>query len=171
MIGYPGPTRETPSIILAISARYSNKTRWLPLTWHSALSCPKRVLPSLFVKWFWSHVDAIRPTDGGRIWVDSNLSKKGRIAKWLKNTLPLSRGEVDITHSAIVEEQAQAIVSNDRDTGDSRQMRHTSMLWQRCNWQERLRPTGALPVDQYLVPMQGKPLPNEPQRLRLEDPR
>jgi hypothetical protein len=100
----------------------------------------------LLIEPFRSQVHPIRPNDSPCFVVDSDLSEISRVTEGFKNTGPLPGREIDVSDGAVVENETETVVAYDRHAHNSGWIGHNPILGQRCDRQEGLGPTSALPV-------------------------
>lgn len=82
------------------------------------------VAASLLIEWLGRKVDAVRPADRSRLWIDAHLREVGGTAKRLQHASPLASAEIDVAHGPVLECEAKAVIADDLDRGDVQQLLH-----------------------------------------------
>lgn len=82
------------------------------------------MLKGLFVQGLGRHVDAIGPRDGPGLRIDANLSEVTRVGEGLEYPPPFALVERDIADRAVLEGEAQAVLSDYFYAGDVDQWLH-----------------------------------------------
>jgi len=82
----------------------------------------KGVSESLLVQRVWRHVEVTWPSDGARLRIYTDLRKKRWVTQRLQHPRPLLSREVHVAYSAVVEQQAQDVVTEHGGTDHGREV-------------------------------------------------
>jgi hypothetical protein len=82
------------------------------------------------------HINAVWPCNRGGFWIDAHLRKIARVPKWLENTSPVLRREVNVTNGAIIEKEAQSVLPEESHAHNRWKVWHVNILGKRQDREE-----------------------------------